>query len=118
MPIRLGSINRYILSNLSHRPVRTLLSILAIAVEVTMILTLVGVSYGTLDATARRARGVGADIMIRPKGSSLLGLSTAPISDLLVGVVAQQPHVALATGTAIQPLSGFDSITGLDLDTF
>src|ERR1700683_4120586 len=83
-----------------------------------MILTHVGVSYGTLDATARRARGVGADIMIRPKGSSLLQLSTAPISDLLIGVVAQQPHVALATGTAIQPLSGFDSITGLDLDAF
>jgi putative ABC transport system permease protein len=29
-----------------------------------------------------------------------------------------QPHVALATGTAIEPLSGFDSITGLDLDRF
>ncbi len=111
-------INKLVLSNLAHRPVRTILSVLAIAVEVTMILTLVGVSYGTLDATARRARGVGADIMIRPKGSSLLQLSTAPISDLLIGVVAKQPHVALATGTAIQPLSGFDSITGLDLDAF
>jgi putative ABC transport system permease protein len=111
-------INKLVLSNLAHRPVRTILSVLAIAVEVTMMLTLVGVSYGTLDGTARRARGVGADIMIRPPGSSLLGLSTAPISDLLVGLVAEQPHVALATGTAIQPLSGFDSITGLDLDTF
>jgi putative ABC transport system permease protein len=111
-------INKLVLSNLAHRPVRTILSVLAIAVEVTMILTLVGVSYGTLDGTARRARGVGADIMIRPPGSSLIGLSTAPISDRLVGVVAQQPHVALATGTAIQPLSGFDSITGLDLDSF
>ena len=59
MPTRLGSINRYILSNLSYRPVRALLSILAIAVEVTMILTLVGVSYGTLDATANRAREPG-----------------------------------------------------------
>jgi putative ABC transport system permease protein len=98
--------------------VRTILSVLAIAVEVTMILTLVGVSYGTLDGTARRARGVGADIMIRPPGSSIIGLSTAPISDALVRVVAQLPHVALATGTAIQPLSGFDSITGLDLDAF
>lgn len=59
-------INKLVLSNLSHRPVRSVLSVLAIAVEVTMILTLVGVSYGTLDGTARRARGVGADIMIRP----------------------------------------------------
>src|ERR1700677_4885333 len=111
-------INKLVLSNLAHRPIRTALSVLAIAVEVTMILTLVGVSYGTLDGTARRARGVGADIMIRPPGSSILGLSTAPISGRLVDVVAQQPHVALATGTAIQPLSGFDSITGFVLDTF
>jgi putative ABC transport system permease protein len=111
-------INKLVLSNLGHRPVRTILSVLAIAVEVTMILTLVGVSYGTLDATARRARGVGADIMIRPPGTSILTLSTAPMSDQLVDFVRKQPHVAMATGTAIQPLSGFDSITGLDLDQF
>lgn len=83
-----------------------------------MILTLVGVSYGTLDGTARRARGVGADLMIRPPGSSILGLSTAPMSDKLLDFVTQQPNVALVTGTTIQPLSGFDSITGLDLDQF
>ncbi len=83
-----------------------------------MILTLVGVSYGTLDGTAERARGVGADIMIRPPGSSIIGLSTAPISDLLVNVIAKEPHVAAVTGTAVQPLSGFDSITGLDIDQF
>jgi putative ABC transport system permease protein len=111
-------INKLVLSNLAHRPVRTILSVLAIAVEVSMILTLVGVSYGTLDGTARRARGVGADIMIRPPGSSIIGLSTAPMSDRLVNFVSTQPHVALATGTAIQPLSGFDSVTGLDLDQF
>jgi len=98
--------------------VRTVLSVLAIAVEVTMILTLVGVSYGTLDGTAQRARGVGADLMIRPPGSAIIGLSTAPMSDELIAFVASQPHVALATGTAIQPLSGFDSITGLDIDAF
>jgi len=111
-------INKLVYSNLAHRPVRTTLSVLAIAVEVTMILTLVGVSYGTLDGTARRARGVGADLMIRPPGSSVLGLSTAPISDQLVDFVARQPHVALATGTAVQPLSGFDTITGIDLEQF
>jgi putative ABC transport system permease protein len=111
-------INKLVFSNLAHRPVRTVLSVLAIAVEVSMILTLVGVSYGTLDGTARRARGVGADIMIRPPGSSILGFSTAPMSDKLLAFLAAQPHVSLVTGTAIQPLSGFDSITGLDLDQF
>jgi putative ABC transport system permease protein len=74
-------LNKLILSNLAHRPVRTILSVLAIAIEVTMILTLVGVSYGTLHATARRAQGVGADIVIRPVGSAILSLSSAPMSD-------------------------------------
>ena len=73
-----------------------------------MILTLVGVSYGTLDSSARRARGVGADIMVRPPGSSILGLSTAPMTDKLLDFVAQQPDVAAVTGMAVQPLSGFE----------
>jgi putative ABC transport system permease protein len=113
-----SSINRFVLSNLARRPVRTILSVLAIAVEVTMILTLVGVSYGTLDGTARRARGVGADILIRPPGSSIISLSTAPMSDKLVPLLAGQPNVAMAIGTVVQPLQGLDTVTGLDLDQF
>lgn len=112
-------LNKLILANLTHRPVRTLLSVLAIAVEVTMILTLVGVSHGTLDSTAERARGVGADIMIRPPGTSVIqGLSSAPMSDKNLALLMQQQHVVLATGTVVQGLSGFDSITGLDFAAF
>jgi putative ABC transport system permease protein len=112
-------INRLTFANLAHRPVRTVLSILAIAVEVTMILTLVGVSNGTLHESARRARGTGADILIRPPGSSILSsASSSPMSDRLPGVFAQEPHVVLATGTIIQPLELFDTITGLDMDQF
>jgi len=113
-----NTLNRFVVSNLKFRPVRSLLSILAIAVEVTMILTLVGVSYGTLDGTARRARGVGADIMIRPPGSSVISLSTAPMSDKLIPLLEKQPGVGLAIGTVVQPLEGFDTVTGLDLDQF
>jgi putative ABC transport system permease protein len=83
-----------------------------------MILTLVGVSYGTLDATSRRTLGVGADIMIRLPGSSVIGLSSAPMSDRLVPMLMKQPHVLLATGTVVQPLAGLDTITGLDLLAF
>jgi putative ABC transport system permease protein len=112
-------LNKLIFANLTHRPVRTLLSVLAIAVEVTMILTLVGVSYGTLDSTAARARGVGADIVMRPPNSTVMSsLSSAPISDKNVTWLMQQPHVALATGTAIQSLTFPDSITGLDFAAF
>jgi len=112
-------LNKLIFANLTHRPVRTLLSVLAIAVEVTMILTLVGVSHGTLDSTAERARGVGADIVVRPPNSTVMSsLSSAPISDKLPGVLLQEPHVVLATGTVIQSLTFPDSITGLDFAAF
>ncbi len=112
-------LNKLIFANLTHRPVRTLLSVLAIAVEVTMILTLVGVSHGTLNSTAARARGVGADIVVRPPNSTVVSaLNSAPMSDKLIGVLMQQPHVALATGTVIQGLTFPDSITGLDFAAF
>jgi putative ABC transport system permease protein len=106
-------------ANLAHRPVRTLLSILAIAIEVTMILTLVGVSNGTLHESARRARGTGADILVRAPGtSSALTMSSSPMSDKLLDILRQEPHITMATGTMVQPLELFDTMTGLDLDQF
>jgi putative ABC transport system permease protein len=111
-------INKLVLENLKQRPIRTSLSILLIGVPVTLILTLVGLSQGTLEDSARRQRGVGADIVIRPRGSSLLALSTAPIPEGLLGMLSGEPHITAVTGTVIQPLSGLNSITGVDLPSF
>ena len=44
---------------------RSLLSILLIGVPVTLILCLVGLSHGMLEDSQRRARGIGADIIVR-----------------------------------------------------
>ena len=107
-------VNKLILANLGHRPLRTFLSVLAIGVEVTMILTLVGVSYGTLDASARRARGIGADVFVRPPGSSVMSLSSAPLTEKMVPRLGSEPGVALATGTMVQSIGGFDTIQGVD----
>jgi putative ABC transport system permease protein len=114
-----GSVlNKLVFENLRQRPVRTSLSVLAIGVEVTMMLTLVGISYGNLHETARRARGVGADILVRPPASSIISLSSSPMPEKLVPFLMKQPHIALAAGTMGQPLGGFDVLTGIDLDQF
>jgi putative ABC transport system permease protein len=104
--------------NVRFRPVRTLLSILLIAVPVTLILTLIGLSRGFLQDSKKRAEGVGADIILRPPGSSLMSFSGAPIPDKLLGVLEKQPHVTEATGTVVLPIGGFDSMTGIDLTAF
>jgi putative ABC transport system permease protein len=107
-------VNKLIFANLAHRPLRTFLSVLAIGVEVTMILTLVGVSYGTLDASARRARGIGADVFVRPPGTSVIGLTSAPMSQKVVDILGQEPGVVLSTGTMVQSIGGFSTIQGVD----
>ena len=111
-------LNRLVFENLKHRPVRTLLSVSAISIEVTMILTLVGVSRGMLDDSQRRARGVGADIWVRPPNSSVLSFGSASMPEKLVGFFAGQPHITLATGSASHALGGIESITGIDFDVF
>jgi putative ABC transport system permease protein len=110
-------IYRLVFENLKHRPVRTLLSVIAIGVEVTLILTLVGVSRGVLSDMASRSRGTGADILIRPPESSGFTFSyTMP--EKIVNVVRAQPHVAMATGTFVKYIDSFNSITGIHLDEF
>ena len=109
---------RLVLENLKHKPMRSLLSMFLIAVPVTLILCLVGLSQGMLADSARRARGIGADIMVRPPGTSVLTLSGAPIPEKLVDVIQQQPHVALAIGMIVHPVTSVTFVNGIDLPRF
>lgn len=62
-----------VLSNLFHRPARTLVSIFGIGTGVLLILFTIGLANGTLRETARREANVGAEILVRASGS--FGLS-------------------------------------------
>ena len=98
---------------------RSLLSILLIGVPVTLILCLVGLSHGFLEDSQRRTRGIGADVVVRPKGTSYLTLSGAPIPQQMVGLLAGQPHVKLAMGVVNYPVQGVTlGATGVDLKQF
>jgi len=111
-------INKLVVENLKHRPVRTLLSALAIGVQVTMVLTLVGVSQGVLQDSARRSKAVGADIMVRAPGSSIIG-GSVNYPEKVLKLIATFPHVKLTTGTLVVPAGGLLSyVTGIDLPSF
>ncbi len=111
-------LNKLVFENLKHRPVRTLLSIAAIAVEVTMMLTVVGLSRGMLEDSARRAQGAGADIWVRPPGSAAIGLSGAPMQEKVLDFLGKQEHVEIATGSMAHPIGGLKSVNGLDFEEF
>ena len=51
---------KMVISNLLHRPTRTIISILAVAIEVGLVMLTVGMTTGMLSETARRVEGIGA----------------------------------------------------------
>ncbi len=96
---------------------RTLASAFMIGFQVTIILTLVGVSEGMLGTMASRNEATGADIVVRAEDSSALSFGLN-MDERYVGFVRQQDHVTQATGVLVHPISGFDSITGINLKEF
>lgn len=111
-------INRLVLENLKHRKVRTALSALSIGFQVTMILTVVGLSRGMLEDSARRARNVNADIWVKPPGASAISLSGPTMPDKIMAWFHEQPGVTAVSGTLVVPLTGITTVTGLDVDEF
>ena len=81
---------QFVFRNLFHRPVRTLIGVLAIAVEVMLVITIVGLTSGMLQETAKRIEGIGADIMVQaPSAQIFIGFSGSPmpvkIADKIAG---------------------------------
>ncbi|MFL6301547.1 MAG: ABC transporter permease [Terriglobales bacterium] len=112
---------KMVLANLVHRPMRSLISIVAIAVEVTLILLIVGLSLGILNDNKERTKGTGADILVRPPGSSYLaGLGSSPVSAKIADVLRKLPHVAAVAPVAAQTSTGssIEVIYGIDLQSF
>lgn len=111
-------INKLILENLKFRPIRTLLSIIAISIQVTLVLALVGLSDGILNDQARRARGVGADILVRPPNGALILTGGQMLAEFIPRVIDRTPHVQVASGVLLYGTDLFNYITGVDLRTF
>jgi putative ABC transport system permease protein len=113
--------NRMILSNLVHRPFRTIISVVAVAVEVTLILLIVGIMLGMLNDTSSRQVGIGADIMVQPPGSSLLmGMNGAPVSVKVANKIGVLPHVVAVAPVVTQTTlsKSLEVLYGIDLQSF
>ncbi|HEY8054735.1 MAG TPA: FtsX-like permease family protein [Terriglobales bacterium] len=117
-------INRMIVANLRRRPVRSLVSVVAVGIEVVLILMVVGLVNGMINDHRARVEGIGADIIVRGGGASMLTelsgntlpLKMAPVFQQVPGVVAVAP-VAYQLGQAAQAIGGvnlaeFNAVSG------
>jgi len=113
--------NKMVVANLVHRPIRSLISIIAIALEVTLILLIVGLCYGLMNDSKNRTAGIGADVIVQPPGSSFLaGISGAPVSVKVADVIRKMPHVKVVSPVIwnIATSGGLEVIDGIDQASF
>jgi putative ABC transport system permease protein len=113
--------NKMVVANLAHRPIRSLISIVAIALEVTLILLIVGLCYGIMNDSKNRNVGIGFDVIVQPPGSSFLsGISGAPVSIKVADVLRKMPHVKFVSPIywQINSSGGLEVIDGIDIASF
>jgi len=116
----LTMMNKMVVANLVHRPTRSLITMSAVALEVTMILLVVSLFYGLLNGSKESQQSIGWDLMVTPPGSSaLIGLTGAPANIKVGGVLAKVPHVATVAPVILyftqKPL---EIVYGIDLESY
>jgi len=110
-----------VVRNLFHRPMRTIIGVVAIAVEVALVILIVGLTSGILRETAKRIEGIGADIMVQaPAAQILIGFSGSPMPIKIADKIAELKYVQSVSPALLQFNSsgGVDVVYGIDRDTF
>jgi putative ABC transport system permease protein len=114
-------IRQLIFRNAIHRPLRTFISVVAVAVEVTLVLVIVGLSSGLLEEVGKRIQGVGADIMLQPPSSQIiLAFSGAPMTIKIGERVETMKYVQAVAPvlTQFNSSGGIDIIYGIEPNSF
>lgn len=114
-------IRHMIVRNVLHRPVRTLISVVAVGVEVTLVLIVVGLTSGLLAESAKRIEGVGADIMVQPPSASVfMAFSGAPMPIRIRDKLEEMKYVQAVAPVLLQFNSsgGLDIIYGIEPESF
>ncbi|HZC64935.1 MAG TPA: ABC transporter permease, partial [Candidatus Dormibacteraeota bacterium] len=105
---------------LLHRPMRTLIGAMGIALEVALVVLIVGLTSGLLSETAKRIEGIGADIMLQPPNTSyLFAFGTAPMPIKIGDKLAELKYVKAVAPVLFQfNTSGVEIVYGIDPESF
>src|SRR6266705_3996114 len=83
--------------SITARPLRSSLSVIAIAIQVILVLMIVGLTSGVVSEWGKRVEGVGADILVQPPNSSIFfAFSSAVMQESL--------------GEQLEAVSGVDDV--------
>lgn len=106
--------------NLTARPIRSVLTIVAISIQVILILMVVGLTSGVISEWGKRVEGVGADILVQPPNSSIFfAFSSAVMQESAGASIAALPGVDEVAPTLIlMDQRNFVVVYGIDYKRF
>src|SRR5690348_14055655 len=110
-----------IIAGLKARPLRTTVRILAVALEVVLILVVVGLTTGITSETAKRTAGVGAEITVQPPDSSMfLALTNNTMPVALADQIRKLPSIQAVAPVQVLMNSqdGIEIVYGIDPASF
>lgn len=113
--------NKLVVGNLVHRPLRSIISAIAIAMEVIMILSIAAIMLGQLNGQRTSQSGIGMDMIVHPgAATNLIGMSGAAASIKVADVLRGLPHVEVAAPVNIQLTAGktLENIYGIDYASY
>jgi putative ABC transport system permease protein len=113
--------NKLVVGNIFYRPVRSAISVFAVAIEVIMILSIVAIMVGMVEGASRQTNGIGADILVQPPNGSMILSSGGPaVPARIAGVLAKVPHVAVASPVILNlsTTGAVQTIYGIEYDSF
>lgn len=113
--------NKLVVGNLLHRPIRVAISVLAVAIEVIMILCITGVFIGQVSGSRANSSGVGADLFVKPPNSSFLtAVGGAPVPAKVADVLRKLPHIAVVSPVISQMSTqgSIETIWGIDYESY
>ena len=107
-------------SNFRVHPIRTGLSIIAVAIQVLLILLIVGMINGVVTEWGRRVEGVGADLIVQPPHSSIfLALSSSSLPESLGQQIQKIPGVEVVSPVLVMMgTQSFNLVYGIDFKSF
>ncbi len=111
--------NSLVVGNLIHRPLRSLISAISVAIEVIMILSVAAIMLGKVNGFHTRTSGIGLDLFVRPSSlNNMIGMSPAAGNLKIVPILRSIPNVDVVSPVNIQITSSLDNIYGIDFASF
>jgi putative ABC transport system permease protein len=115
-------VDNLVISNIRQRPLRSAISVLGVALGVTLVMLFTGLSRGMSDDLQRRSSNVRAEIIFTRPGSFQGTTTTANLStkyvDLLNKVEGVESAVPVIRHFYASGIWGVDQVEGVDWDSF